>query len=144
MVYHVVPRLCTNVLPCEQGCYYDQYIVYATLAQGYFQFLLTWYLLVDLYHDRFSQDLLMCYGISLVGRSHRKKHQAKGVKKFNPHRSMHVRFASLPPAHLQRCLPMVIDWTLTTELIPYLLQPGHAYGLWSPPAGSVNHVHNCV
>ena len=38
------------------------------------------------------------------------------------------------PAHVQECLPIVIDWKPTTGLIPYRIQPGSAHGPCPPPA----------
>ena len=50
--------------------------------------LLTGHLLLDLDHASFNHDLLMSHGSPQTGRGHMYKHQAKGVKKSYPERSI--------------------------------------------------------
>ena len=125
----------TNMPPCEPGCYYVQYIMYTHAMLTYLRisspWLLTGHILLDLYHDGFSQTLLMSKVTPLVGRSQKERHQTKDVKKYSP-RSIYVKYSPSTPFHLQRCPPIVVDWTPTTGLTPCQVQSGPAHGLWSP------------
>ena len=56
------------------------------------------------------------------------KNQEKCVQKSIQQSSM----SSLSPVHLQRYLPMVINWTPTTGHIPCQGHPKLAYGTWPP------------
>ena len=102
-----------------------------------FLWLLTWHLPLDFYHVRFSQDLHMSHSPPLVDRHHINSTRSRVFKKAY---SMEVHVCRVCPStfvHLQRCLPMVIDWTPTLDLsharFVHSLHMGH--GL--PPVGSM-------
>ena len=73
--------------------------------------LLTVHLWLNLYSTRFSQDLHMCPGLLLVGRSQTKSTRQRVLKKSILEWSMYVMYATTP-AHLQDACP----WLLTGDL----------------------------
>ena len=131
--------LCLCCAPCamlRQGMHYVKYIMYAPPAapiqlQGLLSMVIDWTPTTGLVpcHIQPGPSHEPCY--PWMGRSLRKKHQAKGFKNSIPQRSMYVKYAPLPPVHLQRYIPMVTDWTPTTEPIScQICQALHMGHMW--------------
>ena len=88
--YHIVPIvLCSIYYVCLPVTPTQHKVICPCLSTGQ--------LILDLHPTWFSQDLLMSHSTPLAGRSHSNKHQAKGVWKSIPQRSMWVKNTTFTP-----------------------------------------------
>ena len=99
--------------------------------------LLTGHLPLDLYHDRFTQDLLIRHGALSLGRSHRNKYQDKGITRSIPQRSMYVKYApSNPCPHFKGACPWLLIGHILMDLYHAKFSQDLHMGHVLPPVSS--------